>query len=213
VALVLLVLLEAEAVDSRTAAVALLLVAEREVLPPPFVLCFLSLSFSPLSSFSLVFFPPVFLSFGSPFFFSPVSLFWFFRSPPLSSVFSFSSPPSVLFLSLSFSFRSWGSIYRAQGVALYMLSWGAAGWSAIGRDCQGSAPPPRFSGRCAVGGRPLCPVGGLQAREWPAKIQKKKSFPFSFFPAACSGGKKKDEQCRSKRHRSALFFFFECMKR
>jgi len=95
-----LVLLEAEAVDSRTAAVALLLVAEREVLPPPFVLCFLSLSFSPLSSFSLVFFPPVFLSFGSPFFFSPFSLFWFFRSPPLSSVFSFSSPPSLLFLPL-----------------------------------------------------------------------------------------------------------------
>jgi hypothetical protein len=67
-----------------------------------------------------------------------------------------------------------------------------------------------------VGGRPLCPVGGLQAREWPAK-NSNKSFPFSFFPAACSGGKKKDEQCRSKRHRSALsfffFFFFECMKR
>jgi hypothetical protein len=43
-----------------------------------------------------------------------------------------------------------------------------------------SAPPSQLSGRCAVGGRPLCPVGGLQAREWPAKIQKKASlFPSS----------------------------------
>jgi hypothetical protein len=31
-----------------------------------------------------------------------------------------------------------------------------------------------------VGGRPLCPVGGLQAREWPAEIQiKAKLFPSS----------------------------------
>jgi hypothetical protein len=27
------------------------------------------------------------------------------------------------------------------------------------------------------------------------------------------GGKKKDEQCRSKRHRSFFFFFIKCMKR
>jgi hypothetical protein len=44
-------------------------------------------------------------------------------------------------------------------------------------------------------------------REGPAKISKKSTI-FPFFPAACSGGKKKDEQCRSKRHRSALFPFF-----
>jgi len=54
-------------------------------------------------------------------------------------------------------------------VAFRCGAWGATGRSAIGRDRQGSAPPPRFSGRCAVGGRPLCPVGGLQARERPAK--------------------------------------------
>ena len=72
---------------------------------------------------------------------------------------------------------------------------------------------PRFGGWCAVGGRPLCPVGGLQAREWPAKIQIKATlFPSS--PLRDRG--EEDEQCRSKRHRSALsfsFFFLECMKR
>jgi hypothetical protein len=71
-------------------------------------------------------------------------------------------------------------IYRAKWVALYCGAWGATGRSAMGRDCQGSAPPPRLSGRCAVGGRPLCPVGGLQAREWPTEIQiKAKLFPSS----------------------------------
>ena len=70
---------------------------------------------------------------------------------------------------------------------------------------------PRFSGRCTAGGRPVCSVGGLQAREGPTKFKQKPLF--SFFPAAMFGGKKKEEQCRSKRHRSALFFFFECMKR
>jgi hypothetical protein len=34
---------------------------------------------------------------------------------------------------------------------------------------------PRFGGWCAVVGRPLCSVGGLQAREWPAEIQIKAS--------------------------------------
>jgi hypothetical protein len=64
---------------------------------------------------------------------------------------------------------------------------------------------PRFSGRCAAGGRPVCSVGGLQAREGPAKFKQKPLF--SFFPVAMFGGKKKEEQCRSKRHRSALSFF------
>jgi hypothetical protein len=49
-------------------------------------------------------------------------------------------------------------------------------------------PPPRFSGRCAVGGRPLCSVGGLQAREGK---KFKLKHPFSFFPAACLGGRRK----------------------
>jgi hypothetical protein len=69
-----------------------------------------------------------------------------------------------------------------------------------------SGPPPRLSGRCAVGGRPLCPVGGLQAKEGPAKFKQK--HPFFLLPHCVIGGKKKDEQCRSKRHRSVLSFFF-----
>jgi hypothetical protein len=32
--------------------------------------------------------------------------------------------------------------------------------------------------------------------------------PFFLLPRCMFGGKKKDEQCRSKRHRSALSFFF-----
>jgi hypothetical protein len=35
----------------------------------------------------------------------------------------------------------------------------------LGATAKARPPPPRFYGRCAVGGRPLCPVGGLQARE------------------------------------------------
>ena len=40
-------------------------------------------------------------------------------------------------------------------------------------------PPPRFSGRCAVGGRPLCPVGGLQARVAGKNSKKSNLFSFS----------------------------------
>ena len=87
-----------------------------------------------------------------------------------------------------------------------LLSWGAAGRSAIGRDCQGSAPLPGFlaSARWVVG---HCVRSVGSRRESGRQKNSNKSFPFSFFPAACSGGKKKDEQCRSKRHRSALSFF------
>jgi hypothetical protein len=82
VLVLVLVLLEAEAFDSRTAAVALLLVAEREVLPPP------------LSSVSF------------PFRFLPFLLLLWFSFPPFSflSVHSSSSP-----LSLSFGFFSFSS--------------------------------------------------------------------------------------------------------
>jgi len=64
------------------------------------VLRFLSLSFSPLSSSSLVFFPPFFLSFGSLFFLSPFSLFRFFfvllYSPLFFCSFLLLSVPSPL---------------------------------------------------------------------------------------------------------------------
>jgi hypothetical protein len=65
-------------------------------------------------------------------------------------------------------------------------SWLVGHWARLPRF----GPPPRFSGRCAVGGRPVCSVGGLHAREGPAKKFKLKH-PFSFFPAACSGGRRK----------------------
>jgi hypothetical protein len=57
-------------------------------------------------------------------------------------------------------------------------------------------------------------VGGLQAREGLAKKFKLKH-PFSFFPAACSGGRRKRNSVVQK-DTVLLFlflFFFECMKR
>ena len=49
----------------------------------------------------------------------------------------------------------------------------------------------RFSSRCVVGGRPVCSVGGLQAREGPAKSKQKLLFPSSPLHVR---GKKKEEQ-------------------
>jgi len=127
-AVLVLVLLEVEAVDSRTAAVALLLVAEREVLPPP--LSSVSFPFRFLSFLLLLWFsfPPFsFLSVLSSS--SPLSLsFGFFvllHSPLFFSFFPLSPPPvfSVLW-----------SIYRAKGrgfLWLHMGSKGCGGWSAI----------------------------------------------------------------------------------
>jgi len=115
-----LVLLLTEAVDSRTAAMALLLAAEKEFLPPPLsFVSFRFLSFLPLIWFS---FPPF------PFFrFTllplPFSLFRFFRSPPLSSVFfPFLSPrPSSLFspFFLPPPQRSWALFIEAKGAVFY----------------------------------------------------------------------------------------------
>ena len=182
---------------------------------PPFLFVF-SVSF--VFGLVLPLFPLLFaVFFRSPLFLLSPSFYLF---PSLSSVFSFFPCSSPLFSSLFFSPSPFiaavlAVIYRAKWVSLYCGAWGATGRSAMGRDCQGAAPPPRLSGRCAVGGRPLCPVGGLQARV--AGKNSKKSNLFSFFPAAWSG--EEDEQCRSKRHRSALSFFFfflfvfECMKR
>ena len=167
-------------------------------------LVFLKFSNLPSYSYVLVFF---FSSLG----FSllsvlPLSLICFFLFSP--------SPPSPLFSSLFFSFffspvcpplpqRSWGSIYRAQGVAL-LWSMGSnrpvGHWARLPRF----GPPPRFSGKCAVGGRPLCPVGGLQAREWPAKIQKKASF----FPSSLLRDRGKKMNNVVQNDTVLLFFFF-----
>ena len=89
-AVLVLVLLEAEAVDSGTAAVALLLAAEREFLPPP-------LSFV---SFPFRFLPFLLLPWFS-FLLSPS--FYLF---PLSPLFFFVFPSSVLLLLCSLLFRS-----------------------------------------------------------------------------------------------------------
>jgi hypothetical protein len=146
-----LVLLEAEAVDSRTAAVALLLVAEREVLPPPLssvsfpfrflpFLLLLWFSFPPFSFLLVLYFPLPFLSL-SVFSFSS-TLLCFSRFPPL--------PLSVI-----------GSIYRAKGrgfLWLHMGSKGCGGWSAIWVQLSRYGFPV-FSGRRAAGGRPVGVAG------------------------------------------------------
>jgi hypothetical protein len=83
------------------------------------------------------------------------------------------------------------------------FSWGAASWSAMGRDCQGSAPPGFLAGvwSASVFGR-----WAPGERRTGKKIQIKATF---FLLTRCMfGGKKKEEQCRSKRHRSALSFSF-----
>jgi len=136
------------------------------------------------------------------------SLFGFFLSSgslPLFLCFSFFFLSSV---SSSFprclSQHSWVLFIEPRAWLFTVLmgsSWLVCHWARLPRF--GS---PRFSGRCVVGGWLVCSVGGLQAREGPAKFKQKPHF--SFFPAAMFGGKKKEEQCHSKRHRSALSFFF-----
>ena len=72
---------------------------------------------------------------------------------------------------------------------------------------------PRFGRWCAVGSRPLCPVGGLQAREWPAKFKKKK-LPFFLLPRCVIGGKMMNNVVQNDTVLLfPFFFFFECMKR
>ena len=92
-----------------------------------------------------------------------VSLFFrFFLS--LSSVFfCFSPSSSPLFSPFFLHFfplllsAFLGSIYRGQGRCFFLqLSWGAAGWSAIGRGCRGSVGGARWVvGHCvrSVGSR------------------------------------------------------------
>jgi len=109
-------------------------------------------------------FPPLFglfsLRFSLFFSFSLFSPFSLFRVSFFSSVFFvFSSllrPPSPQ--------RSWVLFIEPRAwlfTALMGSSRLVGHWARLPRF----GPPPRFSGRCAVGGRPLCSVGGLQARE------------------------------------------------
>jgi hypothetical protein len=169
--------------NSRTAAVALLLAAEREFLPSP--LSFVSFPFRFLPFLLL----PRFSFLLSPsFYLFPLSLlcfFFFVRSPPL--LFSSPSvfPPSVfspLFLSFLFSQRSWPLFIEAKDAVFFTALMGGS------RLVGHWARLPRFGGWCAMGGRPLCPVGGLQARV--AGKNSKKSNPFSLLPRCVIGGRR-----------------------
>jgi len=123
----------------------------------------LSVCVSFLCYFFYVFLSSRFLSsFGSSSL-SPLFFCFVLLLPPLSSLLSFFcfSPPFVsAFLA---------SIYRGQGRCFFTALMGGS------RLVGHWARLPRFGGWCAVVGRPLCSVGGLQAREWPAEIQIKAS--------------------------------------
>jgi hypothetical protein len=137
--------------------------------------------------FNLLPFLPLCFFFFSPLSSLPVSfpLFFlcFFSFLPLSSV------RFLLPLLRSLSQRSWVLFIepRAWLFTVLMGSSRLVGhWARLPRF--GSH---RFSGRCVVGGRPVCSVGGLQAREGPAKFKQKLLFPSSPLHVR---GKKKEEQ-------------------
>ena len=123
--------------------------------------------------------------------FSFLCFFYVFLSSWFLSSFGSSSfsPLFFRFLLLLFPQCSWVLFIEPRAwlfTALMGSSRLVGHWARLPRF----GPPPRFSGWCAVGGRPVCSVGGLYAREGPAKKFKLKH-PFSFFPAACLGGIRK----------------------
>ena len=170
--------------NSRTAAVALLLAAEREFLPSP--LSFVSFPFRFLPFLLL----PRFSFLLSPsFYLFPLSLLCFFFFRPFSSssvLLSVCLPPVCLlsFFSLLFSFsqRSWPLFIEAKDAVFFTALMGGS------RLVGHWARLPRFGGWCAMGGRPLCSVGGLQARV--AGKNSKKSNPFSLLPRCVIGGRR-----------------------
>ena len=193
----------AEASGSRTAAVVLLSQPNGGAFFfqffPPF------LAFPSYISVPLLFdsFPPLFglfsLRFSFFFSFSLFSPFSLFRVSFFSSVFFvFSSLLSVL---LPPTFL--GSIYRAKGVAFYCSHGEQPAGRPLGATAKVRPPSPVFWQ--VRGGWSAIVFGRWAPGERGKKIQIKASF--FFLPRCMFGGKKKDEQCRSKRHRSALFFF------
>jgi len=139
--------------------------------------------------------------------FSPFSLFGFFFLRVLSLFFSvFRFSPSFRFLLLPYQ-CSWVLFIepRAWLFTVLMGSSRLVGhWARLPRF--GS---PRFSGRCAAGGRPVCSVGGLQAREGPEKFKQKPLFPSS--PLQCSGGRRKRNSVLQNDTVLLFFFFFDKM--
>jgi len=141
-------------------------------------------------------FPNGFLCFGS-LSLNPIPFFFFllFLSS-LRSLLSGLSPPS----SRSISQRSWVLFIEPRAWLFLMGSSRLVGhWARLPRF--GST---RFSSRSVVG-QCVRSVGSRRERD-RQNSNKSPFFPSS--PLQCSGGKKKEEQCHSKRHRSALSFFF-----
>ena len=100
-------------------------------------------------------------------------------------------------------------------------AWGAASRAAAGRGAAVQACLPRFRQRggwsANVFGRWSNDMGPRVGR-WARGTNNLNKCFFFLLPRCMFGGQKKGEQCRSKRHRSALFpfsFFFliKCMKR
>ena len=107
------------------------------------------------------------------------------------------------------------SIYRAKGAGVsllppYCCAWGAGlycpatvpGWLASGCGWQGAAPSVSHHER-------EWGFGSWQStrEERGSKIKEEKTKIF-FLPLLHVQGKKKEEQCRSERHRFVLFFTF-----
>jgi len=176
-AVLVLVLLEAEAVDSDGGSGAA--VSSREGgSSSSLVLRFLSLSFSPLSSSSLVFFPLFF--------------FYVFLSSRFLSSFGSSSLSPLFFFVFSFSSVSSSPVLLTSALGVLFIeprAWLCTALMGSSRlvghwcDCQGPAPPPLgflVGARWVVG---HC-VRSVGSRRESGRQKFKKSFPFSFFPAA-----------------------------
>ena len=138
-----------------------------------------------------------------------------FLSSSLSSVFSFFGSP--LFLSSSSSVFL-GLFIEPRGGAFYGCTWGGQGLRRLvghsGAAVETLLPCFLHGARRVVGQRAWlarCGSLGFLARhavKREAAHLKKKNPPFCFLPLLHVHGRKKEEQCRSKRHRSDLLLLF-----
>jgi hypothetical protein len=181
-------------------------------------------SFSPFLPFSL--FSRFLLFSGWSFLFSRYSSLFFFVllssfsllrsiSSPLSPLFFLFSPCSSPLFSPSPLLLLCCLLFIEPSEWLFAVEHGEqpAGWP-LGATAKARPPLLGFlAGARWVVGHCVRSVGSRQ--EWPAKIQKK-DFPFSFFPAACSGGRRKMNSVVQNDivllFLFFFFFFFECMK-
>ena len=135
-------------------------------------------------------------------------LFW---SVFLSSVRSFLCFPFFFAFSLFPLCWRWVLFIEPRERGFLLLQMGSrahGGWSASGHDWQGAAPSV-LAGH-AAGGRPVGAAPSILARHAARKRRnkrKEKKQNLFCLPLLHVQGKKKEEQCHSKRHRSDLFFF------